>query len=64
MGGGYPQVKVEETLSSIPKIPDNLVEAYLKMQKACVKFRICNDEDYGKILCEDSPVSPDAYEFL
>lgn len=31
MGGGYPQAKVEETLSSIPKIPDNLVEAYLKM---------------------------------
>lgn len=31
MGGGYPQAKVEETLSQIPKIPDNLVEAYIKM---------------------------------
>ena len=34
------------------------------MQKTCIKFRISNDEDFGKMLYEDSPVSPEAYDFL
>ena len=34
------------------------------MQKACIKFRISNDEDFGKMLHEDSPVNPEANDFL
>jgi hypothetical protein len=34
------------------------------MQKACVKFRISNDEDYGNMIYEESPVSSEVYDFL
>ena len=45
-GGGFPQAKVESVMQNIPTLPDELVEAYLKMQKSTIKYRLVDDEDF------------------
>ena len=46
INGGFPQAKVEEKLGSIKEMPKELVAAYIKMQKAAIKFRLSQDDDY------------------
>jgi len=45
-GGNFPQAKVEEILQTVPTLPDELVEAYIKMQKSSIKYRLVDDEDF------------------
>jgi hypothetical protein len=46
VGGKFPQAKVEEVMVKIPDIPQDLVKAYLEMQKSCIKFRLSEDADF------------------
>ena len=46
VSGGFPQAKVEEKLGQIGDLPPELVKAWVKMQRACLKFRLSEDEDY------------------
>lgn len=49
-GGGFPQAKVDEIFSNKKenqlKLPESLVKAFLEMQKATVKLRLSEDEDF------------------
>ena len=45
-GGGFPQAKVEEIMSSIGELPAELVESFIKMEKAKLKFCLSEDVDF------------------
>ena len=49
-GGGFPQAKVDDIFSSKKEkpveLPESLVKAFLNLQKATIKFRLSEDEDY------------------
>ena len=45
-GGGFPQAKVEEMMSSVGELPAELVEAFIKMEKAKLKFCLSEDVDF------------------
>lgn len=67
INGGFPQAKVEEKLGTIGEIPKELAEAYLKMQKACVRFRLAQDDDFEKMQKDkhaDAPQNPQMYNNL
>lgn len=46
LSAGFPQVKVDEVMGTIDKLPDSLVESYFEMIKDDLKTRIKNDPDY------------------
>lgn len=46
LSAGFPQVKVDEVMGTIDKLPDSLVESYFEMIKDDFKTRIKNDPDY------------------
>lgn len=39
-------------MQNIPALPDDLVDAYLKMQKSTIKYRLVDDEDFKAALEE------------
>lgn len=45
-GGGFPQAKVEEIMGTVTELPEELVEAYIKMEKARLKFCLSEDVDF------------------
>lgn len=45
-GGGFPQAKVEEMMSSVGELPAELVEAFIQMEKAKLKFCLSEDVDF------------------
>lgn len=45
-GGGFPQAKVEEMMSGVTEIPAELVEQFIKMEKARLQFCLSEDVDY------------------
>lgn len=49
INGGFPQSKVEEKLGAIGEIPKEITEAYMKMQKAAVRFRLAQDDDFERM---------------
>lgn len=55
VSGGFPQAKVEEKLSTVGKLPDELCKAWLEMQKSAVKHRLSMDEDYEDLMKDNSP---------
>ena len=63
-GGGFAQAKVEETLSKVDEIPQELVEAYVKMQRNLIKYRIANDDDWAKSQSANSPNDANQFEHL
>ena len=63
-GAGYPQSKVEEQLSKVDKVPEELIDAYIKMQKNLVKFRLANDPDFKRSKHPDAPNDSKQFEHL
>ena len=61
MTAGFPQLKVDEVLGNIDKLPDSLVEAYYEMVKEDLKLRTQNDPDYRNKKRSDGSTS---YEYL
>ena len=45
-GGGFPQAKVEEMMSSVGELPAELVEAFIQMEKSKLKFCLSEDVDF------------------
>ncbi len=43
---GFPQVKVDEVMSTIEALPEALVESYYEMVREQVRERLRTDEDY------------------
>jgi hypothetical protein len=48
-GGGFPQAKVDDLFSAGVTMKPELVQAFLDMQKACVKFRLSEDADFEHV---------------
>lgn len=63
-GAGYPQAKVEEQLAKVEEIPEELVEAYVKMQRNLIKFRLANDPDFKRSRHPDAPNDSKQFEHL
>lgn len=63
-GAGYPQAKVEEQLAKVEEVPQELVEAYVKMQRNLIKFRLANDDDYKRSKHPDAPNDSKQFEHL
>jgi hypothetical protein len=55
---------VEEQLSKVGEIPEELVEAYIKMQRNLIKFRLANDDDYKRSRHPDAPNDSKQFENL
>ena len=55
VSGGFPQAKVEEKLGSVGKLPDDLIKAWVEMQRSAVKFRLSQDEDYEELRNDNAP---------
>ena len=55
VSGGFPQAKVEEKLGSVGKLPDDLIRAWVEMQRSAVKFRLSQDEDYEELKKDGAP---------
>lgn len=53
VSGGFPQAKVEEKLSTVGKLPDELCKAWLDMQRSAVKMRLSQDEDFMEMMSAD-----------
>tara|TARA_B110000285_G_C15107159_1_gene608716 strand:+ start:1699 stop:2142 length:444 start_codon:yes stop_codon:yes gene_type:complete len=63
-GGNFPQAKVEEILQTVPTLPDELVEAYIKMQKSSIKYRLVDDEDFQAAQKSSDPITKDQFKNL
>jgi hypothetical protein len=61
MSAGFPQLKVDEVLGNIEKLPDSLVEAYYEMVREDLKQRTSNDPDYREKKRQDGSTP---YEYL
>jgi hypothetical protein len=62
--GGFPQKKVEEIMKDEPAMPDELVKAFIKMQKASIKFRLADDADYQKAVLPGALNKKEQFDFL
>ena len=64
LGAGYPQAQVEEQLQQVESMPEELIDAYIKMQKSLIKFRLANDSDFNRSRHPDAPNDSNQFEHL
>lgn len=46
MSSGFPQVKVDEVMGKVEKMPESLVQSYYEMVREDLKNRVQSDPDY------------------